>query len=159
MGSKSEALAKQFEAKADEALATLQRLNETEWKLVTEAEKWPVGVTAHHFAGVLGPIAAMIETVAAGRSPDFDLSRLDEMNAQHARDFADCTRAETVALHRAGVTRAAAAIRGLSDAQLATGAPLMAGMPPMTAEELINLGLLAHADEHYDSIRRTVGHN
>ena len=38
MGSKSEALAKQFEAKADEALATLQRLNETEWKLVTEAE-------------------------------------------------------------------------------------------------------------------------
>jgi hypothetical protein len=33
----------------------------------------------------------------------------------------------------------------------------MAGAPPMTAEELITLGLLNHIDEHFGSIRRTVG--
>ena len=51
----------------------------------------------------------MIRAVAAGQSPTgFDLAKLDEMNAQHARD-------------------------------------------------LITLGLLDHIDEHFGSIRRTVG--
>jgi hypothetical protein len=79
------------------------------------------------------------------------------MNAQHARDHADCTKAETIELHRKGVAMAAETIRGLRDEQLAKGAPLMAGAPPMTAEELITLGLLNHIDEHFGSIRGTVG--
>jgi hypothetical protein len=107
MGSKSEALAKQFEAKARDAMTT-----------------------AHHLATALGPISRMIPAVAVGQSPTgFDLARLDAMNAQHARDHADCTKAETIELHRKGVAMAAEAIRGLSDEQLAKGAPLMAGAP------------------------------
>jgi hypothetical protein len=31
------------------------------------------------------------------------------------------------------------------------------GTPPMTAEQLIMLGLVGHIDEHMGSIRRTVG--
>src|SRR5262249_48298261 len=64
---RSEALAGQFEAKAQDALATLQRLSDADWRKVTQAEKWPVGVTAHHMAGVLETIAGMIETIASGR--------------------------------------------------------------------------------------------
>jgi len=127
MGSKSEALAKQFEAKA---LTTLEGLGAEDWKKTTAAEKWSVGVTAHHLATALGPISGMIRAVAAGQSlPGFDLAKLDEMNAQHARDHADCTNAETTELHRKGVAMAAETIRGLSDEQL----------------------------EHFGSIRRTVG--
>jgi hypothetical protein len=61
MGAKSETLAKQFEAKAREAMATLEQLSEADWKKVTAAEKWPVGVTAHHLAGALEPISYMIK--------------------------------------------------------------------------------------------------
>ena len=43
MGAKSEALARQFEAKSREALATLEQLGEADWAKVTEAEKWSVG--------------------------------------------------------------------------------------------------------------------
>ena len=57
MGAKSEALAKQFETKAQEAAAILEKLSDADWKKVTEAEKWTVGVTAHHLASVLEPIA------------------------------------------------------------------------------------------------------
>jgi DinB superfamily len=159
MGAKSEMLARQFEDKAREARDTLEGLGEADWKKVTAAERWPVGVTAHHMASVLEPISGMIQAVAAGqaRGP-LTLAMLDEMNAAHARDHADCTRVETLALHDQGVARAAAVIRGLSDEQLARSGTLVTDMPPMTTEQVIRNGLLQHIDEHYDSIRNTVGH-
>jgi DinB superfamily len=159
MGAKSETLARQFEDKAREARHTLEELGEADWKKVTAAERWPVGVTAHHMASVLEPISGMIQAVAAGRARGpLTLAMLDEMNAAHARDHADCTRAETLALHDQGVARAAAVIRGLSDEQLARSGTLVTDMPPMTTEQVIRNGLLQHIDEHYDSIRNTVGH-
>jgi hypothetical protein len=159
MGAKGEALAKQFEAKSRDALATLEKLSDADWKKVTEAEKWSVGVTAHHLAGALEPVSYMVRAIAAGQSPgDFSLAMLDEMNARHAKDFANCTRAETIELHRKGTATAAATIRGLSDEELATGGTLFKGEPPMTAEQLIVGGLLNHTDEHFGSIRKTVGH-
>jgi len=159
MGAKSEQLAKEFEAKSRDALATLEKLGEADWKKVTDAEKWPVGVTAHHLASVLDPISSMIKAVAGGQAPgDLSMEMLDEMNARHARDFAGCTRAETIDLHRKGSATAAATIRGLSDAELAASGTVLKGLPPMTAEQLIAGGLLGHIDEHYGSIRKTVGH-
>jgi hypothetical protein len=159
MGAKSEELAKQFEAKSRDALATLEKLSEADWKKVTEAEKWSVGVTAHHLASVLEAVSNMIRAVAAKQAPgDLSMELIDEMNARHAKDFAACTRAETIELHRKGSATAAATIRGLSDADLATGGTVLKGLPSMTAEQLIAGALLAHIDEHYGSIRRTVGH-
>jgi len=159
MGAKSEQLAKEFEAKSRDALATLEQLGEADWKKVTAAERWPVGVTAHHLASTLEPISSMIKAVAAGQAPgDLSMEMLDEMNARHARDFAGCTRAETIGLHRKGSATAAATIRGLSDAELAASGTVLKGLPPMTAEQLIAGGLLGHIDEHYGSIRKTVGH-
>ena len=158
-GRRSDELARQFEAKAEEALLTLQRLGEAEWQKVTAAEKWSVGVTAHHLAGAFEPISHMIRAVAAGQSLEgFGLDSIDEMNARHAREFAHCTRAETMALHRKGVAAAAAAIRELSDEALARSGTVIRGAPAMTAEQLIQRALLGHVDEHYGSIRKTVGH-
>jgi hypothetical protein len=159
MGAKSEQLAKQFEAKSRDALATLEKLSEADWKKVTEAEKWSVGVTAHHLAGVLEAVSGMIRAVVAKQAPgDLSMELIDGMNAQHAKDFAACTRAETIELHRKGSATAAATIRGLSDADLATRGTVLKDLPPMTAEQLIAAGLLAHIDQHYGSIRKTVGH-
>ena len=159
MGAKSEQLAKQFEAKSRDAMATLENLSEADWKKVTEAEKWSVGVTAHHLASVLEQVSSMIKAVAARQAPgNLTMEFIDDMNARHAKDFAGCTRAETIELHRKGSATAAATIRGLSDADLATGGIVLKGMPPMTAEQLIAGGLLIHIDDHYGSIRKTVGH-
>ena len=51
MGAKTEALARQFEGKARDTVATLEKLGDADWKKVTAAERWTVGVTAHHLAG------------------------------------------------------------------------------------------------------------
>jgi len=160
MGARSEALARQFELKGREAMATLQRLSDAEWKKVTEPEKWSVGVTAHHVGGAIGAVADVVRAIVAGRPlGGFGLDRIDEMNAHHAKEYANCTKAETIELYRKGVTAAAAAIRELDDDQLAKSGTLMTGAPPMTAEQVITLGLLNHVDEHFGSIQKTVGHS
>ena len=79
------------------------------------------------------------------------------MNARHAKDYADCTKAETIELLTKGVATAVATVRALRDDQLVKSATLSPGAPPMTAEQVITRGLLDHIDEHFGSIRKTVG--
>ena len=93
MGAKGEAYAKQFEAKAGEAAATVEKLSDADWKKTTTAEKWTVAATAHHIARSFEPITGMIQGLAAGRTlPHFTPQMLDEMNAQHAKEFAGCSK-------------------------------------------------------------------
>jgi hypothetical protein len=89
--------------------------------------------------------------------PDFTLEMLHEANARHARDHANATKAETVALHERGAAAAAAVVRGLSDDQLAKNATVLTGMPPMSVEQIITGILINHVDEHISSIRTAVG--
>ena len=68
-----------------------------------------------------------------------------------------CTRAETLALFQTGAAKALAVVQSLSDDQLATSGTVFTDAPPMTAEQLIMLGLVGHIDDHMGSIRKTVG--
>ena len=106
MGARADALAKEFEARAAEMTKAIGQLTEADWKKVTESEKWPVGVTAHHVAGAHEPISGLVKTVAAGQSvPNFTMEMLHANNAKHAQEHAGCTKAETLALHREGRRR------------------------------------------------------
>jgi DinB superfamily len=159
MGARSDALAKQFEAKAGEFTAVVEKLSDADWKKVTTAEKWPVGVTAHHVAGSHEAIAGMMKTVASGKTlPPFTMVMLDEMNAKHAKDFAGCTKAETLDLNKKGVAAAAGMVRGLSDGELDHKATVLTGMPEMSVQQIVENILINHVQEHLGSIRATVGH-
>jgi len=158
MGAKGEAFAKQFEAKVEEATALLEKLTDADWEKVTAAEKWTVAVTAHHIASSYESATHIIKTIAAGQElPHFTRKMLDEMNGQHAKKFAGCTKAETIALHKKGAAAAAAAVRGLSDGELSKTGIVFTGIPPVSAEELVKRILLAHVDSHFGSIRKTIG--
>jgi putative alpha-1,2-mannosidase len=103
MGAKGEALAKQFETRAEDARAVLEKLTDADWKKTTAAEKWTVAATAHHLASSYERVPQIITTIATGQAmPHFTPEILDQMNAKHAEEFAGCTKAETLALHRKG---------------------------------------------------------
>jgi hypothetical protein len=158
MGEKSEELARRLEATVQEVVAVIEKLSDEDWSKVTEPEKWTVGVTGHHLAGALGAVAGMIAALATGRSQDaFPAARLDEMNASHAREFARCTKAETLALLKQGGATTAAVLRGLTDDQLARSGTVFTDAPPMTVEQLVDLGLFGHIKEHLGSIRKAAG--
>ncbi|PYN03835.1 MAG: hypothetical protein DME07_05445 [Candidatus Rokuibacteriota bacterium] len=157
MAAKGEALAKQFEVKAQEATTVLERLSDADWKKTTSAEKWTVGVVAHHMAGAHEAIAGIVKTVASGQSmPNFTMDMLHDMNAKHAQEHAKATKAETVALHKKSAAAAAAVLRGLSDADYAKSGTVIAGLPPMSAEQVVGGILLRHIEEHLGSIRATI---
>ncbi|MGH7305183.1 MAG: DinB family protein [Candidatus Rokuibacteriota bacterium] len=156
MAIKAEALAKQFETKVQEATAVLDRLSDADWKRTTASEKWTVGVVAHHMAGSHEGIANIITAVATGKSMgNFTMQMLHDMNAKHAQEHATATKAETIALHKKSAAAAAAVVRGLSDADLGKSGSVLAGMPPMSVEQVIGAVLLNHIDEHLKSIRAT----
>jgi len=158
MAGKAEALAKQFEAKAQEATGVFERLSDADWKK-TASETWTVGVVAHHIAGSHEGIGGIIKTVASGKSmPNFTMDMLHDMNAKHAKEFANVSKAETIALHKKNSAAAAAIVRGLSDADLGKSATVLTGMPPMSVEQIVNGILLNHVEEHLKSIRTAVGH-
>lgn len=158
MSAKGEALATQFEAKAKDAAAFLETLSEADWQKVTAAEKWPVGVTAHHLAGSYDRVPDIAKGLAAGQSfGNFSRGMLDQMNAQHAKDFAGCTKAETLKMHRDGAAKAASVVRGFSDAELQKSGVLFSDAPAMSVEQLVTLALINHTDEHLGSIKKTVG--
>ncbi len=158
MGARSENLAKQFEAKAAEATGVMEKLSDADWKKVTSAEKWPVGVTAHHIAVSHELLGGLVKSVASGQAgPPIKMDDIHALNAKHAQDAASCTKSETLALHRKGVAAAAAIVRGLNDADLDKNATVLVGMPPMTAEQLTSGLLVGHIQEHLGSIRATVG--
>jgi uncharacterized protein (TIGR03083 family) len=158
MGARADALAKQFEAKAAEMADTLEKLTDADWKRTTASEKWTVGVTAHHVAGAHEAIAGILKTIAGGQSMSgFSVSMLHDMNAKHATEHANCTRAETLAMHKKGAAAAAAVVRSLSDAELDRSGTVAAEMPVMTAQQIIENILINHVHEHLGSIRATVG--
>src|SRR5207244_4151298 len=87
--------------------------SDADWKKTT-SEKWTVGVVAHHVAGGHEGISGIIKTVAGGKSvPGFTMDMLHDMNAKHAKEFANVSKAETIALHKKNAAAAAAVARGL----------------------------------------------
>jgi len=157
MGAKGETFARQFEAKAQEATAVIEKLSDADWKKVTAAEKWPVGVTAHHIASAHQGIGGIMKALADGKSgPNIPMEALNQMNAQHAKDFAGCTKAETVELHKKNAAAAAALLRGIDDAAFDKSGSVFSGAPAMSAGQMAGI-LCSHIDEHLGSIKKTVG--
>jgi hypothetical protein len=158
MGAKAEALAQKFESKVQEATGVFERLSDADWKKTTDAEKWTVGVVAHHVAVSHETLAGLVKTLADGKpGPNIPMDAIHAMNATHAREQAACTKADTVALHKKNAAEAAAMLRALDDTAFDNSGPVLAGMPPMSAGQLAGGLLPGHIDEHLKSIRASVG--
>jgi len=158
MGAKAEALAQKFESKVQEATGVFERLSDADWKKTTDAEKWTVGVVAHHVAVSHETLAGLVKTLADGKpGPNIPMDAIHAMNAKHAQEQAACTKADTLALHKKNAAAAAAMLRGLDDAALDKSGNVLAGMSPMSAGQLAGGLLPGHIEEHLKSIRATAG--
>jgi uncharacterized damage-inducible protein DinB len=156
MSKRGEELANRFEAANREIISTVEKCSDAQWRTRCAGETWSVGVVAHHVAESHAGIARIIQTVAAGQPlPQITTEMIDERNAQHARQHANCTKEETLELLRKNGASAVAAVRGLSDEQLQRSGTLRAG--PMTAEQVVERILIGHAQGHLASIRAAIG--
>ena len=158
MATRAEELAKKFDESCREMNRVVEGLSDADWKKVTSAEKWPVGVVAHHAAEAHAGIAGLVEKVAKAQPlPGLTMDMIHANNARHAKEQAHVTKAETLALLKANGGQASAMVRGFSDAELDRSASMLGGMPAMTAAQAIEGILINHVNEHLGSIKATTG--
>src|SRR4051812_46344445 len=152
------ALASAFESANNAVIAAVEGCTPDQWKSTCQEEGWPVAVAAHHVAVTHPSVMGLVQIIADGKEmPAITMEMIDAANAQHAREFANVTREETLeALRREGAA-VASALRALSDEQLDRTAPMaFAGGQPWSAADLIERVLIGHPTQHGASITATV---
>ena len=155
MGERAEALARRFEQANNDVIAAVEGLSDGQWKALNKDAGWSVGVTAHHVAVSHPALIGLIQAIGSGQPlPPLTADMRDHGNAQHAQQFADCTKQETLGMLRANGAAAAAAVRGLSDEQLdRTGSMPAFGDAPISAQQVIERILIGHPGMHLASIQ------
>jgi uncharacterized damage-inducible protein DinB len=154
---RAQALAEQFEQANNEAIAAVEGCSDEQWRRHVEAENRSVSVVMHHVAIAHPVIAEWVTAAARGQDVGVERGRIDQFNAQHAREQANCTKAETLDLLRRNGEAAARVVRDLDDARLDSSATIITGMPPMTAQQVTERILIGHVRGHLATVRTAIG--
>jgi hypothetical protein len=151
---RAEALAADFESANNAVIAAVEGCSNDQWQAICKEEGWSVAVAAHHVAASHAGIMGLAQLVADGKEvPALTMEVFDAANAQHAREFANVSRDETLELLRRDGASVASALRALSDEQLDRTAPMaFAGGQPWSTAEVIERILIGHPREHGASI-------
>jgi hypothetical protein len=149
------ALADRLEQGARALAAFAGGLTEAEWQTRLPGDGRRVGVVVHHVASVY-PIEIQLAQVLAGGQPVTGVTwdNVHEMNAGHARENDGVTKEAALDLLRRNSAAAAAAIRALSDEQLAQAAPAsLYSDAPITCQFMLEDHAVRHSYHHLARVR------
>lgn len=154
MTKRTNALADRLEEGAAR-LATLARtLTDTEWQSRLPQDGRKIGVVVHHVANVYPLEIQLAQTLAAG-NPVVGVTWKDvrELNAAHASEFDDVTKAAAIDLLLRNSKAAAAVIRSLTDDELDQAAPLSLNADaPLTCQFMLEDHAVRHSYHHLAGI-------
>ena len=158
MSKKAKELAEKFTTLNNEMLAIVENCTDEDWQKVCGGEQWAVGVVAHHVAaGHFGAIDFVRMIVAGEAIPEITMETIDQMNAQHAKEHANCTREEVLALLRKNGSAFTGYLEGLSETDLVRTGYLAAIGGDVSAQQLIEMVILQLGGEHLDSMKAATG--
>jgi hypothetical protein len=161
--SRSGRLADQFEAALEGFIGKVESLSSDQWRMRgkntpgmrinDEDEARPLGVIAHHVAVNQKVIMSRIQAVLhdAPTPP----ANFKEINARHANEYADTTKAEVVTLLRNSGSQIATDLRAIPDEKLDVQRELPSG-GTMTVQQRIERVLIGHIQGHQGSIEATI---
>jgi hypothetical protein len=154
---RAQALAERLDQGARALADFASALTDTQWNTRTKDGR-TVGVVVHHVASVYPLEIQLAQTVAGGTAiAGVTGDVVNEMNAGHARDNAAVTKDAAVNLLRQNSAAAAAAIRALSDEQLAQAAPVsLYADAPLTCQFVLEDHAVRHSYHHFARIRAAV---
>ena len=154
MSQRTKELVERFTAFSNDFIAFVDNCNGKDWQKVCSSEGWTVGVVAHHVAaGHFGAIDFVRMIVAGEAIPEITMEAIDQMNAQHAKEHANCTREEVLGLLRENGSAFVSYLEGLSEADLDRTGYLAAIGGDVSAQQLIEMVILQSGGEHLDSMK------
>jgi hypothetical protein len=160
MGRRAESLADRIEEGAAGLAAFAEGLSEAEWRRRgSGSDGRSVGVLVHHVASVYPIEVDLARTIASGKAvTDVTWEAVAEMNAKHASDQAEVTKAAALELLRRNCREAAAAVRAFTDDELDRAAPFSLSFgAPVTAQFVVEDHALRHSWYHLARIRTVLG--
>ena len=154
MSQRAKDIAARFTTFNKEMITFVDNCSDEEWRKVCSGEGWTVGVVAHHVAaGHFGAIDFVRMIVAGEAIPEITMGAIDQMNAQHAKEHANCTTEEVLGLLRKNGSAFAGYLEGLSEADLGRTGYLAAIGGDVSAQQLIEMVILQSGGEHLDSMK------
>lgn len=152
-----QALAARFAAFNQQLIDFVAQCGEADWRKVTKAEGWPVGVTAHHVGATHYPLIAWVQLMVEGQAlPPVTMAIVDEMNRQHAETHTNCTPAEVLEILRRDGDQALAYLQTINDADLERQGYFPVFGVELSAGQLFAAVFIDYADQHLASMKATV---
>jgi hypothetical protein len=151
----AETLARRLEQGIDALAAFAAPLSDAQWKTPIPKDGRLVGIVVHHVASVLPIEIELAQALAKSQAiTGVTWDVIHEMNANHARENAGVTKQEALDLLRKNAAMAAAAIRALSDADLAGAATVsLYAEAPLTCQFMLEDHAVRHSYHHLAKIR------
>ncbi|PYR70881.1 MAG: hypothetical protein DMF88_01510 [Acidobacteria bacterium] len=160
MTDRTTALAERLEEGARALAQFASTLTDAEWnRPFGTTDKRTIGVIVHHVASIYPLEIQLAQLLAAGKpvtGVTWDV--VAEVNAGHAKENAFATKEAALELLARNSAQAAAAIRALSDAELAEAAPVsLYGDAPLTCQFFLEDHAVRHSYHHLAKIRKALG--
>jgi len=157
---RAQLLADRLEQGAAGLAAFAEGLSEAEWNTpATVTDRRPIGVIIHHVASMYPIEVDVARAIAAGNAiTDVTWEVVADINAKHAHEHAQVTKAAALELLRRNSRDAAAAVRTFTDEELDRAAPFSLSFgAPVTAQFVIEDHAMRHSWHHLARIRKTLG--
>src|SRR5215468_7536743 len=125
MSRRSEQLANRLEEGARGLAAFVEGLSEEEWRTpLSPTDHRAIGVIVHHVASMYPVEIEVARAIAAGNAvTEVTWEAVAHLNAKHAAEQAQVTKAEALELLRRNSAQAADAVRAFTDEELDSAAP------------------------------------
>jgi hypothetical protein len=160
VGRRAALLADRIEEGAALLAAFAAGLSEEEWHApVSATDRRSVGLVVHHVASMYPIEIDVARAIASGKAvTDVTWDAVAELNAKHAHEHAEVTKAAALELLRRNSHEAAAAVRAFTNEELDRAAPFSLSFgAPVTAQFVIEDHALRHSWHHLARIRAALG--
>ncbi len=157
MNTRVQALAEQIQAFNRDMMNCVQNCKDSDWLKICEAEDWTVGVVARHVGDGHYRVVELAKMIIAGTPlPDWSMDAIVQMGNEHAREHADCTREEVLAILASNAATLNEFVTALSEDELdRQGAMALIG-GDVSVQQILEMLILQSGGEHLKSIRATL---
>lgn len=158
---RADLLADRLEQGANRLATMAEGLSDHGWTMKLAGDGRTIGVVVHHVATMYPLEIQLAQTLAAGkRIEGVTKEGIDQINANHAREFASVSKQAALELLRTNARAAAKAIRALTDEELDSAAEVsLYGNAPLTAQFFLEDHAVRHSYHHLARIQSTLKGN
>jgi len=158
LNSRANALAERLLLGANTLATFAEGLNDSEWNQPVEGDGRTIGVVVHHVAHVYPLEIELAQILASGKPiTEATMDVVNQMNADHAKEFANANKKETITLLRKNSKTAADSVRSFTDTELDNSATVsLNANAPLSTQFFIEDHALRHSFHHFDKIKQTI---